>query len=51
MKMDANFLTYSALDAACTLEIHDAFWDDLVPTFVDANDMTMNVGSRLTELL
>jgi DNA polymerase-1 len=43
MKMDANFLTYSALDAACTLEIHDAFWDDLSPTFVSANSMTMNI--------
>ncbi len=43
MRMDEKFLKYSALDAACTLEVHDGFWDDLSPTFQAANDMTMNI--------
>lgn len=43
MRMDANFLTYSALDSACTLEIHNAFWEGLSPTFNASNDMTMNI--------
>ncbi len=43
MKMDANFLTYSALDSACTLEIHNAFWENLSPVFKSANDLTMKI--------
>ena len=39
MKMDDNFLRYSALDAACTLEAHNAFWADLDPIFRPAYDM------------
>ena len=42
MKMDGNFLRYSALDAACTLEVHNGFWDDM-GEFQAANDMTMNI--------
>jgi DNA polymerase I len=43
MRMDANFLRYSALDSACTLEAHDRFWDMLEPTFKPAYDMTINI--------
>ena len=43
MKIDSNFLRYSALDAACTKEVHDGFWDELSPNFIKANDMTMNI--------
>lgn len=43
MRMDENFLRYSALDSACTLEAHDKFWVDITPTFAPANDMTMNI--------
>ena len=42
MKMDGNFLRYSALDAACTLEVDNGFWDDM-GEFRAANDMTMNI--------
>lgn len=42
MKMDGNFLRYSALDAACTLEVHNGFWEDM-GEFQAANDMTMNI--------
>lgn len=41
MRMDENFLRYSGLDAACTLEAYQGFWDDISPTFQAANDMTM----------
>lgn len=41
--MDSNFLQYSALDSACTLEIHNCFWEQLDPTYLPANDMTMNI--------
>jgi DNA polymerase I-like protein with 3'-5' exonuclease and polymerase domains len=27
--MDSNFLTYNALDSACTLEVHNAIWPEL----------------------
>lgn len=43
MRMDENFLRYSALDAACTLEVHNGFWDNLSPTFQPANDLTMSI--------
>lgn len=43
MKMDENFLRYSALDSACTMEAAQKFWKDLDPTFTRANDMTMNI--------
>ena len=43
MKMDENFLRYSSLDAACTLEAHDKFWEHLSPTFMPANDLTMSI--------
>ncbi len=42
MRMDDNFLRYAALDAACTMEVHDGFWHDL-GKFQPANDMTMNI--------
>lgn len=48
MKMDDNFLRYSALDAACTLEAHNAFWADLDPIFTPAYDMTINILPVLT---
>lgn len=43
MKMDENFLRYSALDSACTLEVFNGFWDEVDPTFTRANEMTMKV--------
>jgi len=43
MKMDEDFLRYSALDAACTLEIYNAFWDDLTPNFNKAYDLTIRL--------
>ncbi len=42
MRMDENFLRYSALDAACTLEVHNGFWNDL-DSYQPANDMTMGI--------
>lgn len=43
MRMDENFLRYSALDSACTFEIHSKFWEELEPTYMPANDLTMNI--------
>lgn len=43
MRMTREFLEYSALDSACTVEIHDAFWENITPTFEAANRLTMNV--------
>lgn len=40
MQMDQKFLEYSALDSACTLEIHNKFWDEL-GEFRKAYDMTI----------
>jgi DNA polymerase-1 len=48
MKMDDNFLRYSALDSACTLEAHNAFWADLDPIFSPAYHMTINILPVLT---
>ncbi len=42
MRMDENFLNYAALDAACTMEVHNGFWHDL-GIFKPANDMTMEI--------
>lgn len=42
MAMDRDFQTYGALDAACTLEIHNGFWDDL-GQFRKAYDMTVQL--------
>jgi DNA polymerase I-like protein with 3'-5' exonuclease and polymerase domains len=50
MKMDDNFLRYAALDSACTLEAHNAFWDGLEPIFRPAYDMTVNILPVLTFL-
>lgn len=41
--LDREFLEYSALDAACTFEIHEKFWDGIAPTFSRAYDMTMRL--------
>ncbi len=43
MRMDQNFLQYSGLDAACTMEIYQKFWEDLSPTFSRANELTMSI--------
>ena len=43
MKMDDNFLRYSALDSACTMEAHNAFWPDLAEGFDSAYNMTLNI--------
>lgn len=42
MTLDRDFLEYSALDSACTLEIHNKFWGEL-GNFQPAVDMTMNL--------
>ncbi len=42
MKMSESFLRYSALDAACTKEIHDRFWEELGP-FQAAYDLTIKI--------
>lgn len=51
MKMDENFLRYSALDSACMVEIHNKFWPSLVeqgyePTY----NMTVSLFPVLTYL-
>lgn len=43
MRMDENFLRYSGLDSACTLEVHDGFWPQLDPVFMPAYQMTVNI--------
>lgn len=43
MAMDQKFLWYSALDAACTLECQQSFWDNLEPTFMEAYQRTVNI--------
>ena len=43
MRMTQEFLEYSALDSACTVEIHDAFWENIDPVFSAANDLTMKL--------
>lgn len=40
--MSEDFLRYAALDAACTLEIHNKFWHDL-GRFQPAVDLTMRL--------
>lgn len=42
MKMSKEFLEYAALDAACTLEVHNGFWQDL-GKFKTAVDLTMRL--------
>src|SRR5690554_572294 len=42
MKMSKDFLEYAALDAACTLEIHNSFWPEL-GKFQGAVDLTMKL--------
>lgn len=42
--MNADFLTYNALDSACTIECHNKFWPDLLPHgFQPAYDMTIPI--------
>ena len=42
--MNADFLTYNALDSACTIECHDKFWEDLEPHgFMPAYNMTIDL--------
>jgi DNA polymerase I-like protein with 3'-5' exonuclease and polymerase domains len=43
MKMDKEFLTYAALDSACTIEIHDKCWASLQGTFGAAIQLTMKI--------
>lgn len=46
--MNADFLVYNALDSACTIECHNAFWPDLSPHgFKPAYDMTVDLLSAL----
>ena len=39
--MDNNFLRYNALDAACTLDIHNKMWGDLSEGYQTTYDMTL----------
>lgn len=49
--MDTNLLHYNALDSACTLEVKEAFWPDLVEGgFLPAYDMTLDLFPVLTFL-
>jgi DNA polymerase I len=49
MKMDDNFLTYSALDSACMIEIHNTIWNDIeADGFIDTYRMTMDLMEVLT---
>lgn len=41
--MNADFLHYNCLDAACTLEAHNAFWSDLAQGFGPAYVMTTDL--------
>lgn len=41
--MDSQFLTYSALDSACTLECRNGFWDDVANGFLPAYSMTVDL--------
>lgn len=46
--MDADFLRYNALDAACTMQVHDAIWPELEQQgFQPAYDMTMDLMPSL----
>lgn len=42
--MNSEFLIYNALDSACTIECHNAFWDDITPHgFAPAYQMTIDL--------
>lgn len=42
--MNSDFLIYNALDSACTIECHNAFWNDISPHgFKPAYDMTVDL--------
>lgn len=43
MKMDDEFLTYSALDSACMMEIHNKFWEELENGYMPAYRMTVDL--------
>lgn len=43
MALSPEFLTYNALDSACTLEAHNAFWEDLKEGFEPAYQMTADL--------
>ena len=45
--MDSKFLEYNALDSACTLQCHNAFWTDLSPDFDPAYKMTIDLFEPL----
>lgn len=49
--MDSNFLTYNALDAACTMQCRDAFWKDLDQGFLPAYDMTVALFEPLMYMM
>ncbi|MHB8413908.1 MAG: DNA polymerase [Acidiferrobacteraceae bacterium] len=49
--MNSDFLTYNALDAACTLEAHDAFWKDLDQGFQPAYDLTLKLFPALIYMM
>lgn len=42
-----TFLHYNSLDAACTLEIHNAFWEDVSPQYSAAYKMTVDLYEPL----
>jgi DNA polymerase I-like protein with 3'-5' exonuclease and polymerase domains len=43
MALGADFLRYNCLDAACTLEAHDAFWAELKQGYEPAYNMTVDL--------
>ncbi len=47
MLLDKTFLEYSAKDSACTLEIHNNFWNDIADGFMPAYNYTMNLFEPL----
>lgn len=44
MKMDENFLRYSALDSACMMEIYNGFWSDFLHEgYTETYEMTLDL--------
>lgn len=49
--MNPDFLTYNALDSACTLEAHNAFWKDLSHGFDPAYNLTVDLFPALIYMM
>ena len=46
-----DFLTYNALDAACTMEAHNGFWCELDPDFTTAYSLTVDLFEPLMYMM